>query len=124
MKTDKLNNLFVKYKHLTEGLFHNTLWQIIINETLVTQNGKRSFPTHAFIFILGQSKDKINVGIAELNVSGYIPTTFSIKADTPKEEIDKMIDELNLEIFGITPERAFEIQLSSYRKQNAETTVS
>ncbi len=110
---DLANKLFDKYKDSTEGLFLNSLWQILVN-------GCRANVQSAFVYVYVPAvKGGVNVGIADLNVSGYTPATFSFKADVPEKIREDIIDDLNSEVFGITPKRAFEIELSSMRKGNA-----
>lgn len=105
---ESLNRLFDKYEPLTEGLFHNTLWQLMIN-------GVRDNVQSAFVYVYGQAEDKVNVGIVDLNEWGYTPATFSIKNSVPELQRENFIDELNHEVFGISPKRAFELQLISMR---------
>lgn len=104
MKTpiQKLNYLFDKYNHLTEGSFHNSLWQILINGR---ENGWDSGKTFAFTHILGPVRTW-NVGIVTKGQVGYTPATFGIKADAPEEEVRGFINEMNSVIFGITEEHA------------------
>lgn len=105
---EKLNYLYDKYKHLTEGSFHNSLWQILINGK---GNGWEQ-GTHAFNHILGPVKTW-NVGISTKGQCGYSPATFGIKKGVSEDAIDEFIDELNSEIFGITKEHAEMIVLRS-----------
>jgi hypothetical protein len=106
-KLQKLNALYEKHKNKTEGLFHNTLWQLMVNNV-------RKGMLSAFVYIYGQPKDRVNVGIADYGHKGYTPATFKIKETVGENERELMIDELNSVVFGITPEKSFEIEISSY----------
>lgn len=110
MKTrlEQLNYLYDKYNTITDGTFHNTLWQLMINQRFT--NSK------AFVHIIGTGKDGCNVGIAVANEPGYSSAQFSIKGT--KGMIEAMIDELNMDVFGVMPEQASNIVVSSMRAQN------
>lgn len=105
---EKLNYLFEKYEKNTEGLFHTLLWRLLINEL-------RKNVRSAFVFIHGMPQDKVNVGIADLDVSGYTPALFSIKSTVSDKEREAMINELNSVVFNLTPDMAFVIVLSTYK---------
>lgn len=107
-----LNYLYEKYKELTEGGFHNSLWQLLVNGE---ENGYVR-GNHAFTFIHVPRKGTTNVGIAHRGKSGYTPATFSIKRGTSEKLIEAFLDELNNEIFGINPDLAFEIVAQSMTK--------
>lgn len=106
---EKVHFLCDKYEDKTEGMFQNTLWQLLVNEV---RRGVQS----AFVYIYVPSKKNgVNVGIADMDVSGYTPCTFSIKKDVPEKEREDMLEELNREVFGITDEQAWKITASSMR---------
>lgn len=106
---DKLNFLYDKYKDKMVGSFHNTLWQILINDC-------RKDIQSAFVYVFVPSKiGSTHVGIADLNVKGYTPATFDFNTSVSEEERHLILEELNREVFGITKERADQIYFSSMR---------
>ena len=105
---DKINFLFDRFEQNTEGSFHNSLWQIIINQP----NRKNA----AWVFIPVPGPGKVNVGIVDEGQSGYTPATFSVKGSLTEDEIYEMFAVLNEVTFGITQQRAEEIELQSYKQ--------
>lgn len=110
---DLANRLYNTYSNKIEGLFFNTLWQILVNYT-IARDGKS-----AFVYI---PVGPYQVGIATLNEGGYRPMNFHFKDDVPKEERLNIIKVLNEEVFHLTPDQVGEIELSSYRKPPLKAT--
>lgn len=106
-QTTLVNDLYSRFIEKVEGMFHNDLWQIVVNESLRTDT-KNS----AFVYIdMGEHP----VGIATKDVNGFIPCNFWFKDEVPRDEKKRIIDELNKEIFGLEPVEAYEIVASSMR---------
>jgi len=98
-KVDKINKDF---SDRFDGL-HNTLWQILINDSI---GGKVA----AFTPIVGDGF--YTVGVAPANESGYIPTATIIKASHyTKAAAD--VAALNLAVFDLDEKAALEIVASS-----------
>lgn len=110
MTTEKLNYLYDKYNVLTEGFFHNFLWQLMINGA---ENGYVR-GQHAVTYVYLPRKGQWNMGITHRGKKGYTPACFGVKPGVSEEDRDNMIDELNAEIFGITRDLADEIVFSSF----------
>lgn len=104
---EKVNQLYEQFNELTTGMLHNSLWQLIVNQP--------ERKNAAFVFIHGKGSHG-NVGIVDAGMTGYTPATFSIKTEVSEDQREQMLDKLNEEVFGITPKRAFELELQSYRK--------
>lgn len=96
-KLTTLNELFDQFKEHTAGMYHNALWQIIINESC----------TGAFLYVHTAQQ----VGVAQRD-GGYIPCGFDIPDASKRDEI---IDELNLKIFGLTRKGALDVECESFR---------
>jgi len=106
---DKLHRVYEKYKDRIESFFHTFLWRILVDETF---KGR----TYAIVAVL-QEGGFYRIGIAEQNVPGYTPTAAII--DNPEmtyDDIEDMMDELNYDLLGLSPEQSNKIVLSSMLK--------
>lgn len=109
--TEDFNAVYDKHKGSfetnTTPSFHNLLWQFIVNNihdtklvslTVVLRNGRTE------------------LGIAEFNEPGYIPT--SVGFTVPYDKATDICDDLNLLMFGQADKLSMRIIASSYRKVN------
>lgn len=103
---EKMNSLFEKYKDKTEGMFHNCLWQLMVNEVRDLKSGKS-----CFVYIRYGDHQ---VGIVDRGTKGYVPATFRFKSEVSQEECIQILRELNQEIFMLTPDQTLIIEFSSY----------
>jgi hypothetical protein len=109
-QTDKVNEVYDRYKALFSSNFHNDLWQIIVNERFEDE-------VVAFVYVPVTSKEGGHgVGIATKGESGYLPLNFSFVDGVPLVRRIAAIRGLNEAVFGLTEEQADEIVISSYRK--------
>jgi hypothetical protein len=104
---DKMNRLFDKYKDQLEGMFHNMLWKLLMEEI---RFGKMSALTTNY------TGNGLVIGIADYGSTGYTPTGVYFKKDIPYDESEKIIEDLNTEIFGLSHKTAAEIVLNTMRK--------
>ena len=109
--TDKVNEIFEKYKSHFIGSFHSFLWDILIKK-IRTNDG-----TSALAYIpVGPDR----IGLADLGDPGYLAVPFTFedeKTVMPLDELRKkqqgIIEELNKDLFGLEPEKAYLILISS-----------
>lgn len=103
----KVNQLYDRFSDKIDGLFHNDLWQIIVNETIKADGQS------AFIYVHVGKGGGQAVGIATRGEGGYIPLNFTFKPTVKLDERREIIQYLNKEVFGLTPGQAEDIELSS-----------
>lgn len=107
--TDDFRRIHDAYEHAFEKncspSFHNLLWQIIVDDRFDER-------LVAFVPVIKQGRTEI--GVAEFNESGYIVT--NVGATVQYKELADICDELNKELFGLTPLLSSRIQMSSMRK--------
>lgn len=103
--TEKVDNIYNEFVQHFDGSFHNTLWQIIVNNSLENMSAA---------FISDPVQKRVVIAFEE---GGYIPANVVFKNQTlERNERDEILGRLNELVFGITPARAMEIELKSYRK--------
>jgi len=88
---EKLTTVYNQLESRVAGSLHNTLWQIMINDSL---KGAQA----AFADVPGQNCIAIALG-----EGGYIPANFEVG---DPQEVDNVLERLNREVFGLTPEGA------------------
>ena len=88
---EKLTTIFDQLKVRVAGSLHNTLWQIMVNDSL---KGVEA----AFVDVPGQTGLSIALG-----EGGHIPANFE---SVDPRDIDNVLELLNLEVFGLTSEGA------------------
>lgn len=98
----KLNEIYDDHKDDCMGMFHNDLWQIMMNKSC----------TGAFIrlYDLPSEDGQARIGIAQRG-GGYIPTNFTVDDGFA----NGIIEDLNERVFGLTPISAEEIVAASFR---------
>jgi hypothetical protein len=104
--TDQIEKLTTVYDQLNSrvaGSLHNTLWQIMVNNSL---DGAEA----AFADVPGQ--DCIAIALGE---GGFIPANFEI---VDPHEADNVLERLNREVFGLTPEGAESVLIKSMWSSN------
>lgn len=104
-RLNQLNQLFDKYKGLTNGAFHTALWELMVNQPERTNA--------AFVFIAVPNEEPGNIGVVDFNERGYTPAPFSINEDVPEAQRKQMIAELNLVVFNKTEKEAASLALRS-----------
>lgn len=104
MSTEKLNTIFDKFKDKFEGAFHSVLWKLMINHDATDR-------LKAFTPCL--TDQGIVLGIAHKDLAGYTPSLAYFKPDTYHKDATSICEELNREVFGLTPREANKIVLSS-----------
>ena len=97
---NKLNKIYDNVTGLVYGSVHNTLWQIMVNDCL---GGKEA----AFDTL----PSDYEIIIIALSDGGYIPANISVS----EEKRDKVLEILNREVFGLTPDEAAAIMTKSFR---------
>lgn len=100
--TDKVNSIFTKYESRMKGMFHNALWQLLVNRSIGDTRG-------AFIRI--PSHEGIAIAV---ETGGYIDGWFDV-ADDHKSETDAILEELNADVFGLSPVEADKVIAASMR---------
>lgn len=102
-KYDTVNDLYNMYGKEVSGMFHNMLWQILINESCsgAFTNISAATPPHT-------------VGVA-LCEGGYVPTGVSIE-HLNKDRQAEILDDLNERVFGLTPEGAEKVVIESFKQ--------
>lgn len=101
---EKLNNLYSQHQGKFDGQFHNALWQVMINDSL---DG-----LHACWAILLTDGSLI---LARAD-GGYIPASCRFRADVSETDRQATINDLNDQVFGLTPEGADRIEMQSYAR--------
>ncbi|MCP3672568.1 MAG: hypothetical protein GY814_19530 [Gammaproteobacteria bacterium] len=104
-KNEKLNTAYARVKHYTLGSLHNTLWQVIINDSL---DGEIA----AFVDI--PSQDCIAIALA---TGGYIPANFEIRE---AHNTEMVLQRLNHDVFGLTHGGADDVLMSSMRHSHKQ----
>lgn len=97
--TDKLNVIYNDTKNLTSGMYHNLLWQVMVNRST---EGRGAF-THLH-------DGQLVIAYPD---GGYIPTGVQLIG---KDQRQSLCDRLNADIFGLLPDGAFAIVAQSMRK--------
>lgn len=100
---NKVDRLATKFKQQTVGLFHNALWQILVNNC--TPNDGKSCLTYLQV---GNE-----VGLVRANEKGYIPCNFGFKDEIPVKEREQIVNNLNEEIFDLEDKESCLIVLTS-----------
>lgn len=104
---NKLHEAFDTYKKTFETNFHSVLWAVCVNNLT---SGKVACFTSCY-------KDQgLVLGIAIANKKGYIPTPAYFKDGVGLKEVQPILDGLNKIIFGLEPEAATQIIISSMRQ--------
>lgn len=109
--TQKVSRIYDKFKEKFLGNFHNALWQIIINERFKGKN---------VAFVQNFNNSGIELGIADKMHRGYTPTATMFDIDVKYDEAETIIDELNQDVFNLSPIEANEITLMSMRQKPTE----
>ena len=108
---EKLNALHAKHKDQLPGQFHNLLWQIMVNNSLGDE----------FAAFHRQLSD--NQPVLSLASGGYIPTCCGFADGMSEEDMDAVLDDLNEQLFGLTPDGAMGIILRSYAGSHIKRTA-
>ncbi len=99
-KNEKLTAAYTRVELYTLGSLHNTLWQVMINDSL---DGEIA----AFVDI--PSQDCISIALA---TGGFIRANFEIR-ETHNTEM--VLQRLNRDVFGLTPDGADNVLMNSMR---------
>ena len=106
---DKLNAIYNKHAAKSggtiEGLFHNALWQVMINNSL------KGAPA-AFTCIDSPYQGHIIIALDE---GGYITSCCGFVANLTEEDREEVLADLNKEVFGLLRDAADNIILRSLR---------
>lgn len=102
---DLLNKLFLKYKETVSGPYHTLLWKLLMDGFKDINKGSRAL-------YLNITRDGYMIGICDKNSDGYISTHVYVEINN-YEEAEKMIEDLNIQIFGLDEKEAFKIAFSS-----------
>lgn len=94
---DKLNDIFDKHKNQCDGMFHNCLWQIMVNNSLGNSEAA---------FIRLATRDDICIALGE---GGFIPAMFGTESDA-------VLTDLNEQVFGLLPDGVDNVICRSLRK--------
>lgn len=96
---ETLNTLYESHKEKITGMYHNLLWQVMINQSC----------EGAFTRLWNGE-----IGIAQED-GGYIPTGCHLD-----EKNEQIIDDLNLKVFGLAPNGAWNVIAKSLRKKGTK----
>lgn len=102
--TDKVNELFEKYKEKFVGALHNVLWKLLVDK--VRANSKSAF-------VSNYTSHGLELGIADFGKNGYSPTATHFADGITYDEAERILDDLNKEVFNLDDESSIEIVLSS-----------
>lgn len=97
--TDRLNTTYDLHKDSFDGLFHSTLWEIIIKKSM--RDLQCCFTTYC-------NEKGIQLAIVIAGQKGIIPCPCYFKTHAYKDAAI-LADELNEEVFGLTSDKAYEI---------------
>lgn len=98
---EKVNELYDTHKESFVCGFHDTLWQILVNQAC--EGAFHSLWTGELV--VAQSD------------GGYIPTPCRFKDDVKEGEKESVIEHLNAEVFGLLEKGAESIVVASFRNQ-------
>ena len=98
--TDKVDELYKKYKeHFHNSFFHTLLWNLFVEKT-------RKLNDAAFTVVIENGYTIL--GIADKGIKGYTPTTAVFETNNYNEASD-ICDELNKDVFGLSKKEAYKI---------------
>lgn len=112
--TDRMNEVYEKYKQYFLSNFHSVLWHLYVDNT---------FAGKVTCFVQNFKNGGIMLGIATANESGYTPTPAYFADGTKHDQAQDVLDQLNKDVFGLEEDTAFEIMASSMRRVDAGTTT-
>jgi divalent metal cation (Fe/Co/Zn/Cd) transporter len=99
---DKFEGFFSKNSFPS---FNDILWQIVINEILKGRNA-------AITSVL--TENGMELAIVYKGEKGYYPTHVLFNSDVTYNKAEEIANELNNEIFGLSPKDAIVLKLSTF----------
>ncbi len=99
--------LYDKYKGEITGSFLNDLWQILVNNSITLG----AFTTHP-----KGKETEVRVAIPN-DGGGYVRCNFRISHRESSNRVDAIIEDLNKQVFGLTPDGALDVLSESHRLQ-------
>lgn len=118
--TDRMNEVYDKYKQYFLSNFHSVLWHLYVENT---------FAGNVICFVQNFKNGGIILGIATANESGYTPTPAYFADGIHYDKAQVILDELNKDVFGLNDEATTNITTSSMSKsvkqeESAKRTIA